>query len=174
MTKTVTREEFEAIVAARCPLHVRQEPRIERDVEYSYECYDDEDGNEVAWIAYRTGEEPAYYVRSMTRTITTLSELLDALHGIDEAREHPERYGIDPYDDHAADMAEVEYCRSVGLPVRKGECDTTSLPTFGGNEPENTQGVWSWDETHMIVGTCPSDMEIVSRAAFKAFRPVEG
>ena len=42
------------------------------------------------------------------------------------------------------------------------EVDMTSLPTFGGNEPKDTQGVWSWDATHMIVGT-GSDYEIVDR-----------
>jgi hypothetical protein len=26
-----------------------------------------------------------------------------------------------------------------------------SLPTFGGAEPEDTMGVWSWDENFMIV-----------------------
>lgn len=43
--------------------------------------------------------------------------------------------------------------------------DWTSLPTFGGEEPDVTTGVWSWDHTHMIVGTCADDVEIVSRAA---------
>lgn len=42
----------------------------------------------------------------------------------------------------------------------KAMCD---LPTFGGSEPEDTMGVWSWDETHMIVGE--SDFEIVKRCA---------
>ena len=40
---------------------------------------------------------------------------------------------------------------------------STDLPTFGGDEPENTDGVWSWDETRLIVGTCSDDVEIVSR-----------
>lgn len=30
--------------------------------------------------------------------------------------------------------------------------DMTSLPTFGGDEPQDTQGIWSWDETRWIVG----------------------
>ncbi len=29
--------------------------------------------------------------------------------------------------------------------------DLTSLPTFGGNEPQDTTEVWSWNETHMLV-----------------------
>lgn len=28
----------------------------------------------------------------------------------------------------------------------------TSLPTYGGAEPTRTDGVWSWDETRLIVG----------------------
>lgn len=42
------------------------------------------------------------------------------------------------------------------------EIDMTSLPTFGGTEPKDTSGVWSWDATRMIVGT-GSDYEIVDR-----------
>jgi hypothetical protein len=44
--------------------------------------------------------------------------------------------------------------------------DWTSLPTFGGDEPKNTAGVWSWDATFAIVGTCPTDVRIVPRAIF--------
>lgn len=42
------------------------------------------------------------------------------------------------------------------------DVDMTSLPTFGGTEPNSTLGVWSWDATRMIVGT-GSDYEIVER-----------
>ncbi len=45
-----------------------------------------------------------------------------------------------------------------GAPLKHGELDTTSLPTFGGPEPADTQGVWSWDEERLLVGTCPSDV----------------
>jgi hypothetical protein len=41
--------------------------------------------------------------------------------------------------------------------------DFTSLPTFGGSQPDDTQGVWSWDETRLIVGSCADDFEIVER-----------
>lgn len=27
----------------------------------------------------------------------------------------------------------------------------TNLPVFGGQEPDNTSGVWSWDETSLLV-----------------------
>jgi hypothetical protein len=39
----------------------------------------------------------------------------------------------------------------------------TDLPTFGGEEPEDTHDVWSWDETHLIVGTCVGDLWTVDR-----------
>ena len=39
----------------------------------------------------------------------------------------------------------------------------TDLPTFGGVEPVDTNGVWSWDATHLIVGTCNEDLEIIER-----------
>lgn len=38
-----------------------------------------------------------------------------------------------------------------------------SLPTFGGEEPADTSGVWSWDEDRVIVGNCADDIEIISR-----------
>lgn len=41
--------------------------------------------------------------------------------------------------------------------------DWTGLPTFGGAEPNNTSGVWSWDETRLMVGTCLDDLKIIDR-----------
>lgn len=38
-----------------------------------------------------------------------------------------------------------------------------NLPTFGGKEPADTCGVWSWDETRQIVGTCAEDILIENR-----------
>ncbi len=38
-----------------------------------------------------------------------------------------------------------------------------SLPTYGGDEITDTESVWSWNETHMIVGDGQCDLEIVSR-----------
>lgn len=48
------------------------------------------------------------------------------------------------------------------------DTEMTELPTFGGDEPERTEGVWSWDATHLLVGTCADDMRIVRRAVTKA------
>jgi len=44
--------------------------------------------------------------------------------------------------------------------------DWSSLPTFGGEEPDDTTEVWSWDEENLLVGTCCSDWEIISRTAW--------
>jgi len=39
------------------------------------------------------------------------------------------------------------------LCVRVAELvDVTSLPTYGGQEPRDTTGVWSWDATRLLVG----------------------
>jgi hypothetical protein len=40
----------------------------------------------------------------------------------------------------------------------------TNLPTFGGEEPASTGGVWSWDATRLLVGTSRDDFRIVPRA----------
>lgn len=50
-----------------------------------------------------------------------------------------------------------------GAPFKHGEIDWTSLPTFGGPEPVDTQGVWSYDATRLLVGTCTADLEITNR-----------
>ena len=41
--------------------------------------------------------------------------------------------------------------------------DWDSLPTFGGPDVEDTDGVWSWDAGRAIVGTCADDLEIIAR-----------
>lgn len=41
--------------------------------------------------------------------------------------------------------------------------DWTALPTFGGARPDDTDGVWSWDEERQIVGTCPADLRMELR-----------
>lgn len=43
-----------------------------------------------------------------------------------------------------------------------GVC-VTDLPTFGGEAPEDTSEVWSWDNTHLLVGETFSDLELVER-----------
>jgi hypothetical protein len=40
---------------------------------------------------------------------------------------------------------------------------TDDMPTFGGHEPGCTVGVWSWDDTHLLVGDCVSELELVTR-----------
>ena len=44
--------------------------------------------------------------------------------------------------------------------------NTTDLPVFGGAGPDDTTGVWSWDEGRLIVGTCSDDFRIVSRTEY--------
>jgi hypothetical protein len=41
--------------------------------------------------------------------------------------------------------------------------DDGTLPTFGGEEPDDTCGVWSWDADRVIVGNCAANIEIISR-----------
>lgn len=46
----------------------------------------------------------------------------------------------------------------------RAEPMTDSLPLFGGDAPgSGTSEVWSWDENRVLVGTCPDDLQIVSR-----------
>ena len=43
--------------------------------------------------------------------------------------------------------------------------DWSALPTFGGTMPDDTAGVFSYDAKSLLVGTCPDDMRIISRAS---------
>ena len=49
------------------------------------------------------------------------------------------------------------------LPRAHGEIDMSALPTFGGLEPVDTAGVWSWDQSRLLVGGGSNDLEIVSK-----------
>ncbi len=46
--------------------------------------------------------------------------------------------------------------------------DWTGLPVFGGDEPDSTAEVWSWDADSLLVGTCADDLKIVTRADWAA------
>jgi hypothetical protein len=39
----------------------------------------------------------------------------------------------------------------------------TDLPTFGGPEPADTRGIWSWDEGRLLVGACVSEFRFRNR-----------
>lgn len=57
----ITKIQFEAALAeAGVPSWA--EPRVENDGEYGYECFDDNDGNEIGFISYRSGAIVGYTV----------------------------------------------------------------------------------------------------------------
>ena len=43
------------------------------------------------------------------------------------------------------------------------DTDMSDLPTFGGDTPSDTMGIWSWDQDRLLIGTCADDYEIVER-----------
>lgn len=85
-------------------------------------------------------------------TTTRIPQTLDELYEILKAAPREKNTGV-----------EMAYGIAHGLPVAGGEIDWASLPTFGGEEPADTTGIWSWDETRILVGTCPDDLEIIAR-----------
>jgi len=38
-----------------------------------------------------------------------------------------------------------------------------NLPTFGGEEPDDTSEIWSWDKDSLLVGRCADELEIIPR-----------
>lgn len=65
--------------------------------------------------------------------------------------------------DTKGDGQQAEYAVAHGLPVAHGAIDWTDLPTFGGEAPRNTVAVWSWDATHLLVGSSADGLRIVAR-----------
>jgi hypothetical protein len=60
-------------------------------------------------------------------------------------------------------MREIEAeCAEIGSDPQFAY-DATALPVFGGAEPPDTLGIWSWDESRLLTGTCTDDMRIVPR-----------
>jgi len=41
------------------------------------------------------------------------------------------------------------------------------LPTFGGKEPAETDGIWSWDEDSLLVCNAACDLVIVDRPSYE-------
>jgi hypothetical protein len=85
-------------------------------------------------------------------TIATLDELLTALQGGPSA-------ALECVHDES-----VSYNRGHCLPDSRGTINWTSLPTFGGAEPQSTTGVLSWDAERLLVGHAGvRDLAIVAR-----------
>lgn len=59
---TVDKITFDAFIAKRCSSSTIDHPRTERDGEFFYECYDDAEGAEVAFISWQASE-PTYIIR---------------------------------------------------------------------------------------------------------------
>ena len=79
-------------------------------------------------------------VDTLSKAVTeaeSLDELLDALQELDELTQ---------------DVLDRDEHNNI-----------TDLPTFGGTEPSDTDGIWSWDESRLLVGTCIDDMVIEDR-----------
>lgn len=48
--------------------------------------------------------------------------------------------------------------------MKNGEIENwDNLPTFGGEEPADTHETWSWDNTHVITGSCVDELSIEER-----------
>jgi hypothetical protein len=82
----------------------------------------------------------------MTDTIRTLDELLTALCAI-------------AFDDNKDPIPSTVH---PALPQRGSLVIWEEMPLFGGEEPSNTIGVWSWDATRLLVGE-GYDWRIVAR-----------
>ena len=61
-------------------------------------------------------------------------------------------------------MSQITNLDELFAALRAGDVELSAdLPVFA-PEWENPEGVWSWDETRAIVGTCADDLEILDRS----------
>lgn len=89
--------------------------------------------------------------------------------GVHYAGPSPHGWTTSADDDDRPDLGDLEgLLAAIRLDdPRVVDCDgelICDLPTFGGIEPANTTGVWSWDENRLLVGDCADDLEILPRA----------
>lgn len=67
------------------------------------------------------------------------------------------------------DLSQYANLNELYAAIKAGDLDDmpewqwTELPIFGGEEPADTSGVWSWDETRLMVGSCRADFTLVDR-----------
>lgn len=60
-------------------------------------------------------------------------------------------------------------CRAIHEAARAADgdpaalYDATSLPVYGGAEPASTAEIWSWDATHILIGSGPDVAAIEPR-----------
>lgn len=88
----------------------------------------------------------------------SLDELLRILQDLPDPPFLPTYWDIIEYEDQIAD-----YASGHGLLMKDGYLDMTNLPSFGGKQPADRTGVWSWDAQRLLVGTCTMGFEIVAR-----------
>ena len=101
------------------------------------------------YCVYRnTGENE---MTNKIKTATNLDELLTALREI----EHDAR-NANQMDADVENILYYEY-----------GTDICELPNFGGEEIEDTAGVWAWDKDRLLVGEGPfASWEIIARADY--------
>jgi hypothetical protein len=56
-------------------------------------------------------------------------------------------------DEVATNHADYDGAYDLENIMSQNGVDLGTLPTFGGIEPRDTSGVWSWDEDNLLVGT---------------------
>lgn len=118
--------------------------RMARDAGYAdYASIPDEiDGGDTLIISEHCNPDDAI---AAIRNAKNLRRLLDSLQDYEDA--------LNPDDP----IPRETRLRMAGI-------DICELPHFGGDEPSNTLGVWSWDEDRLLVGEGPfSDWRIVDR-----------
>ena len=61
----------------------------------------------------------------------------------------------------------LNYHNKEGINFKEIGVDLTSLPTFGGDDPEDTEDIWSWDDTRlMVTGDSVDLFQIVDRKQY--------
>lgn len=117
-------------------------------------------------------ESAAGALANLPRCPRIRDELIDMLDSFNEARAHPKRVEMliredccTPAPETLDELQDLLQREIVwqGAPLDGIDVDWASLPVFGGDEPSDTLGIWSWNETEFLVSNCAGDLEIVPR-----------
>lgn len=76
---------------------------------------------------------------------------------------HMVRWTVPP--DPPTLLALLEYLREASAEVYDW---WTACPTYGGEPPSTTEGVWSWDRESVLIGYSRDTLQVLSREVYES------
>lgn len=127
-----------------------------------YEILFQNDNDKVLYIdADAGGDSCRIYKDFNASSYDLLEDIIDGLEEVQKAAQSAFDDYIDGKKKSYKDCKTLKELFAVIRYYTDGDEWPSDMPVFTGKELENDVGVWSWDDTRAIVGSCPSDLEIL-------------